>query len=465
MPILGSKGFVTVADDQIITGEKQFDIDQKIGLLMTDDPTYQAMTYVFATTDDGLIAPDIVYDIRQTDLPNANGYESSRNKITGDLSTKITSKTAEISASYDASDADSFAKVLAGGQGLIVTDTGTGVRNDITGDAFYGITFNNESMVIMGAAEKTTIVDTDISPLSDGAYKRFTWLNAYNYIKSKLSAAGYIYLTRETLANIITNYPAASYPNCEALATDLNNTAMFSDGTEWRPVNGSGLVEFMKLPVAKAGAFTGTTNGAITFTTAFAALMPKCWVYYPANSIVASHAAGIYYTEMSSTTGAIVYDNVFTPAGGVNNAEPTVKTAFSGAVIGGAGTTSEITLFISRCKANSLGLFGKSRLQYAFEGTSSANAKNFRTRINGTLTGNTSVTTTGGLFAESFVKNMGATDSQRYSGALVNTTVNSTPGTLSVDTTADMDISFTVQSSTSAAENMAYVLIDNYLEK
>jgi len=225
-------------------------------------------------------------------------------------------------------------------------------------------------------------------------------------------------------------------------------------------------VESMYLPVAKAGAFTGTNDGAITFTTAFAALMPKCWVYYPANSIVASHAAGIYYTEMSSTTAAIVYNNVFTPAGGVNNPEPTTKVAFSGAVIGGAGTTSEITLYISRTKANALGAFGKSRFQFCFEGTSSANAKNFRTRIDGTLTGNTSVTTTGVLFAESFVKNMGATNSQRYSGGVTNAAANTTPGTLSIDTTTtDIDISFTVQSSTSAAENMAFILIDNFLEK
>lgn len=61
---------------------------------------------------------------------------------------------------------------------------------------------------------------------------------------------------------------------------------------------------------------TGTmgNNGAITLGTALSATYPACYLYLPANAIVAGSAAGWYYTVMSSTTVGQVFNAKYNSA-------------------------------------------------------------------------------------------------------------------------------------------------------
>lgn len=182
--------------------------------------------------------------------------------------------------------------------------------------------------------------------------------------------------------------PASNYPiGTSAFATDIgiNGSEMVvSTSGAWVPNNGRTLLTRLTLPLVKAPTFTGTTNGAITLGTATGSIYAKCYMYFPANSLVAAHAAGWYYTEMSSTTAGVVYNNTYTPAAGVFPTEPTSKTAFSGAVPGGAGSSSEVTAFTFSVPANVLGSYGIVKMQGSTSWNSTAGNKNFRLRANST---------------------------------------------------------------------------------
>lgn len=249
--------------------------------------------------------------------------------------------------------------------------------------------------------------------------------------------------------------PAGGYAaGTQALATDVgpNGSAFQSDGvSRWLPVNGRCVLANMPLPVGMAPTFpanaSGTANGAITFGTAANQVVYKGYFYYPANSLVASHAAGFYYTEMSSNTAAIVYNNVYTPAVGTFPTEPVIKASFSGAVPGGAGVTAETNFFKANLPGGILGNFGGTRSSVLTQHTNSAGGKNVVLLYNASNAAAGYMASSASMYADAAVKNVGAANRQLAHGNWGNfAAANSVPG-LSVDTSADVTLNYTMTRS------------------
>jgi len=248
---------------------------------------------------------------------------------------------------------------------------------------------------------------------------------------------------------------ASAYPlGTHAFFTDVgpNGTDMVvsSSGT-WIPHNGRALLSRLTLPVVKAPTIpadaSGTANGAITFGTAVNTAFTRCFCYFDANVVNATQPAGFYYMEMSSTTAAIVYNNTYTPANGVYPTEPTSKTAFSGAVPGGAGVTTEVTAFSYNINGGLLGLYGTLILEIYFEANTTAGIKSPRNKLGGTTTHQGSLQSTPMIHSLAALKNIGAQNRQRTNASFLNTTSGTSAITATIDTSVDTTGVFTLQTA------------------
>lgn len=245
-----------------------------------------------------------------------------------------------------------------------------------------------------------------------------------------------------------------------------SGSVFISTGSAYMPVNGRTMHARLRLPVFLAPTFTGTTNGAITFGTAFSAKLDKAFIYYPADSIVVGQAAGFYPTVMSSTTAAVVYNNVYTPAAGVNTDWPASPTAFSGAVPGGAGVTgSDITAFVVSLQGNILGEYGRYNATGNVEVNNTGGNKIPRMKLAGNIMCNGSLTTSVTSIINGFFRNCGATNIQRGSGVwTAASSANAVNVGTGVDTTTAQDIQFTLQLS-AATDIVGYSSLCTFIEK
>lgn len=265
------------------------------------------------------------------------------------------------------------------------------------------------------------------------------------------SSTDLTYYAPDTYANIVATYPAASYAGRKAICNDLGfyGTEIISTGSRWIPVNGTILHTKLTLSCYVAPSFTGTTNGAITFSTAFAAADPQCYVYYPAGSIVAGQPGGLYYTVMSSTTNATVYNNVYTPAAGVFPAIPASLTAFSGAVPGGGGSSGvEVTIFISPViPGGLLGYYGSILSQFYCEAVANANSKTFRMKLGATNIASNTVGASPHFGGTHICSNHGSPGYQKSQGTLLNNVTTGVTLTGLVNTANDQSVTLTVQTN------------------
>ncbi len=236
---------------------------------------------------------------------------------------------------------------------------------------------------------------------------------------------------------------AAAYPVGTKIRFTDQKGEWETNGTDWIPVNGSVMKAQMKLPLFIAPTFTGTTNGAVTLGTAMNIRTPKCFMYFAANSLVASHPAGFYYVEMSSTTAAVVYNNTYTPAAGVEPVEPSSKTIFSGAVPGGTGVTSEVTAYIVNVFGGEMGKWGVLDTFILPTWSSTAGAKTYKIKLGSTVFGGSVGTNSYGTKANNRIQNKGAEDVNIGENNLF---VPSNFGTLgTVNTSVDTTLSVTMQ--------------------
>ncbi len=148
------------------------------------------------------------------------------------------------------------------------------------------------------------------------------------------------------------------------------------------------------VPVGVAPSGTFTTNGSVTFGTpitnqSVSGLYQGIFLYYPANAITGSNAAGFYWTvpQSGGTNGtlAIVYNNVYTPTSSATMAVPVVPatpTAFSG-VTGAAytGVTTFVATHIVPFPAGLLGSQGDYNQFYVGRCTSNTNVKALKTFV------------------------------------------------------------------------------------
>lgn len=221
---------------------------------------------------------------------------------------------------------------------------------------------------------------------------------------------------------------------------------MESDGSVWRPLGGEATLFRATVPVGLAPTFTGTSNGAITLGTALDTTYPGLYLYFPANSLSASHPAGFYWVVMSSTTAGTAYNNAYDPATESAPAIPASLTPFSGAVPGGAGINAKTTVLQKTIKGGLLGDFGGIRAAARMEYTNGANNKAMRLEYGGNImltTGN--VTTTARHSAVGEFYNAGVNNRQKSLASWAPGTSGTGGAYMTVDTSVDTVLALTLQ--------------------
>lgn len=308
----GSTGF-NPASSQYITGSWSFDLSQgQNQLLMTDDPTLQAHTYLFCVYND--TQSGYIYDYRIIHLPTSTGFHSYRDNNTGDAVVISSATDALVVAAYDSVTTTSTAKTVANNKGFVASYNGTSVSATITTDT--PLTVNGQSAVTMGDDELIVINDIDLFPFFTTAFKRVRALYIYGYIKTKAALAGLIPIAKDTYANIVAGY-GAEYLDCEATATDvgIHSSTLIRTSTGWRMKHGKGMLykntKIVILPPT-ATISTGTSGQFVSGSNlpSYVQNLNYVMVYLTA---VGSLTAGFYPIVFSSqTTGTIYTDTTLT---------------------------------------------------------------------------------------------------------------------------------------------------------
>jgi len=356
-----------------------------------------------------------------------------------------------------------YKRTSGGTETLLFTTDSTATLT--TTETSYSLEQYNEAIVSLNSTDR--IVIKAIYAVTSGTptvtiYFEDAYLSRVEMPFSTIVPFSAGYFAKDTLANLYTNYPPASYVGYEFLATDvgISGTKMLATETMFVPASGGrALIDRLALPVVKSPSFTGTTNGAITWGTSAGTAFAKCFCYYPANSLVASHAAGFYYTEMSTTTAAIVYDNTYTPAAGVRPTEPVVKVAFSGAVPGGAGSTAEITAFVYPLVGKLLGKFGNVNCDIFAEASVTANSKYIRHYLAATLMNAKTLSISPYLRSTGTWRNSGSESLQRSIISFDNTLAAGVPVASNVNTNTAQTGSLTLQ-ATAATDWVAFSMAE-----
>lgn len=267
----------------------------------------------------------------------------------------------------------------------------------------------------------------------------------------------------DTDANLRATYSGAAFSGYRFRAIDgICGYDLINNGAgRLIPANGVAMLDQTNMPLLLAPTFTGTTNGAITLGTALGLVNAKCYMYFDTNTLNASQAAGFYPVAFTTTTAGVAYNNVYVPAVGTRPSWPTSPTAFSGAVPGGAGVTSQVTAFKFRVPANLLGLCGALIGDLTTSWTSSANNKTFALISGATTFSQITTTTSVSMHGELAFKNCGDAAIQ-MSGQFNNNGGSTSSGLAAAyDTTTDIDLSLTMQRA-SATDNIGIRMADFY---
>jgi hypothetical protein len=249
---------------------------------------------------------------------------------------------------------------------------------------------------------------------------------------------------------------SSSATGTKILVTDLGigPVELINTGSDWCPLNGEAILYMLKLPVGIASTFTGTTNGTFTLGTALNEIMDKGYLYFPANSLNASQAAGFYYVEMTTTSAGVAYNNTYTPGTDANAVEPTSKVAFSGAVPGGTGVTSEVTCVQYTVKGSSLGLWGGIFYETQTISTNSANNKTIRLKISSSNAAAVAYNSSPSLKTEALLRNQGS-ESIQYCSGLIGTTGGVAQSVrTAVNTAADFTVGVSIQNATATDNSL-----------
>jgi hypothetical protein len=244
----------------------------------------------------------------------------------------------------------------------------------------------------------------------------------------------------------------ADFPDASAREQELRRATnvgeqgavLRSDGTYWKPLNGRALLQRSAIPIGIAGSGTGTTAGAITFTNAYPLATFSGYLYFAANQIVASHAAGFYWTVVSATgTVATVYNNTYTV--GSAPTVPTTLVPFSGAVPGAiTGVTTEVSCMSVAIPADVLGVTGGVSYTTRSAHFSSANDKITRVKFGGTTVAQTTATTTSSTYISGDVTNAGVATVQNAVSNAATTAI----ALAAINTAAATTVTVTLQLET-----------------
>lgn len=285
---------------------------------------------------------------------------------------------------------------------------------------------------------------------------------ARNFAFPDLAGTVQVWPADDTYANFVTNIANYSIGQRVRCTNGINGFDIIKiSSTRWIPVNGHAPLSETSIPFLKVGTFpadgSGTANGAITLNAALDVAIIKAWVYFPANVVNASQPAGIYPVVFSSTTAAIVYNNMYTPAVGTEPTWPGSLTAFSGAVPGDASsTTSEITFYKFKLPANLLGTLGSLMSHTGFAQIANSNSKSFRLYYDASFVAsvNFATATNQVLSGTTAIVNMGQTNKQYRLLLGYNASSNPARVATAIDTSADVTVSMTMQTAGAATDWM-----------
>lgn len=226
-------------------------------------------------------------------------------------------------------------------------------------------------------------------------------------------------------------------------------------GTDYMP--GSTLA--CNVPVASAPDGSIAANGALTLSPTTLTKLPGggysngIWLYFPANVINGSNAAGFYWAVFTNSGSGTIYNNVYTP--GTNSGAgswrvPTTLVPFSGTTgTAYTGTTASVTTHSFVIPGNAMGPNGVIRTDIYHRNNTTAGAKAVVQKAgSNTLGYSNSQTTQGNNIDSSFIWNRGLTNVQEalISGAPLHSNAAGNPGT--IDTTANFTLTMTTQTST-----------------
>jgi hypothetical protein len=179
-----------------------------------------------------------------------------------------------------------------------------------------------------------------------------------------------------TLAQLTTQYTTSNIVGFPQYVTQ-DAGLWWWQGTQWVQAAPYVLLQGgIPTGIGPSGSFAN--NGVWTAGTAIAinsVAYAACYLYFPGNSIFTGSKAGIYYTEMSTTTAGIVYSNIYITG---NPVAPAVKTPF---VCTGPGaytqTTASVRLIQATIPANILGINGRLKTDTLWSNNNSAGTKSF----------------------------------------------------------------------------------------
>lgn len=137
------------------------------------------------------------------------------------------------------------------------------------------------------------------------------------------------------------------------------------------------------VPMILQSSGTIGNNGALSAITALPQTYSGgCYMYFPANAIVAGSAAGMYFVIMSSTTAGTIYNNPYSSGIPVIPAAPTpFVTTGPGAYTQTTGAA--ITLFSLPIPGGSIGLNGVLECHIYVANIGNANAKTMTLSLGG----------------------------------------------------------------------------------
>lgn len=210
------------------------------------------------------------------------------------------------------------------------------------------------------------------------------------------------------------------------------------------------------IPMVLAGSGSMGNNGALTLTTALAAIYASAYVYLPANAIVSGSAAGWYYATFSSTTAATVFNNTYSSGTPAVPASPTAFVTTGPGAYTGKSTTQ--TAYNISIPGNTIGVNGGLRVHLGMTWTNTAASKTTQLVFGGTNFANfAGTTTTSGELMYGF-KNRGVAGAQvglTFSTGVPWTGVSATALVYgSVDTTQPQTLGTNLTNATPATNNM-----------
>lgn len=192
-------------------------------------------------------------------------------------------------------------------------------------------------------------------------------------------------------------------------------------------------------------------NGALTLTTALYKTFANCWMYFPANAIVAGSAAGIYFVQMSSTTAGTIFNNVLASGAPSIPASPTAfVTTGPGAYAQQTSTASLVTLPIL---GGSMGANGAISIDCGFAMINNANAKQSQITFGGSAFATYSPASQNWWGVKRTIQNSGVTNIQEIIAAATSNSSDigsssAAVSALAINTANTQNLVFTAQIGT-----------------